>query len=58
MVNNMFDYEILYEYYDYFFTHQHITAMYFVKANSLEEAKKKAYWALGSCIDILTVKTI
>lgn len=54
--SDMFEYEIMYEYYDYFFTHQHIKAMYFVRADSIEEDKKKAYWALGSCIDILNVE--
>lgn len=52
----MFEYEIMYEYYDYFFSQNHITAFYFVKADSIEEAKAKAYWALGSCIDIISVK--
>lgn len=52
----MFQYEILYEYYDYFFTKTHIVAFYFVKANSLEEAKSKAYWALGSCIEIKSIQ--
>lgn len=53
---NMFEYEIMYEYYDYFFTQRHITAFYFIKANSIEEAKQHAYWVLGPCIDILDVK--
>lgn len=55
-MDNLIEFEVKFEYFDYYFTKKHQTKYDYIKAKSIDEARTLCYWKHGDSIDLLSIE--